>query len=154
MTDPSGDADRITLRLDELEAGLQGISTDLADLAAAVIPEPGGNHAPDAEVPVPAFATLDAWVTEYFAVVFSRSIGGEIRWCPLWSDHPEALTRLEALWRSWETMRLDPNLGMATWLTNHLDPQLGALLSRSGTFAQCGLDRHQAIRKLPTGLKS
>ena len=55
---------------------------------------------------------------------------------------PEARLRLEALWRSWEALRLDPALGIATWLTNYADPQLAALLHRSGTFARCTPDRH------------
>ena len=87
---------------------------------------------------------------EYFTVVFARPVGGEIRWCSHWSEHPEALTRLEALWRAWETLRLDPNLGIATWLTNYLDPQLVALTSRAGTFAQCTPDRHAGTAPLPT----
>jgi len=65
-------------------------------------------------------------------------------------QHAEALTRLEALWRSWETLRLDPNLGIATWLTNYLDPQLAALTSRIGTFAQCTQERHATAAVMPT----
>ena len=83
-------------------------------------------------------------------MVFARPVGGEIRWCSHWAEHPEALTRLEALWRAWETLRLDPNLGIATWLTNYLDPQLVALTSRAGTFAQCTPDRHAGTAPLPT----
>ena len=74
--------------------------------------------------------------------MFARSVGGDVRWCSEWRKHPEALTRLEALWRSWEALRLDPNLGIATWLTSYLDPQLVALTSRAGVFAQCTPDRH------------
>ncbi len=90
----------------------------------------------------PAFPSVDAWVDGYFMVVFPRPVGGEHRWCARWREHPEALTRFEALWRSWETLRLDPGLGIATWLTSFLDPQFAALTSRSGTFAACTPDRH------------
>jgi hypothetical protein len=37
-----------------------------------VVTEPG------AEVPKPAYRTLDTRVNEYFAVVFARPVGGEI----------------------------------------------------------------------------
>jgi hypothetical protein len=74
---------------------------------------------------------------------FGRPIGGEIRWCAQWREHAEAIGRLEALWRSWEALRLDPGMCMATWLTNYLDPQLAVLLGRGGPFAQCNVDRHE-----------
>ena len=80
--------------------------------------------------------------------LFARSVGGEIRWCNQWQEHPEALTRLEALWRSWEALRLDTALGVATWLTSYLDPQLATLFGRSGTFTQCTPARHVACSQL------
>jgi len=151
--------------LDELHAEITRLRADLDDLTAAVIPTfpqdagdrftPGGDDARDAAGAEgaetrsaqvePAFDTLQAWVDGYFSVVFTRSVGGEHRWCGQWQDHPEAVTRLEALWRSWEALRLEPNLGIATWLTSFLDPQLAALTSRSGTFAACTPDRHQSL---------
>lgn len=140
-------------RLDTLEAHLARLDADLHDLAALLTTEPAGDaHDVDEQeldevgqgqdVPEPAFATLDDWVEQFFTIVFTRPIGGTIRWCTHWRDHPEAVLRIEALWRSWETLRLDPNLGIATWLVNYLDPQLAVLLSASGTFHACTADRH------------
>ena len=151
MTTRPDDVTRLTARLDELDAALARLTTDLADLTAAVAPVAPSDSEdtwPGGDVPPPAFESLATWVEDYFAVVFTRSIGGEIRWCPQWRDHPEAVTRLEALWRSWETLRLDPNLGIATWLTTFLDPQLAALTGRSGPFAQCAADRHVQLAPL------
>src|SRR5664280_721364 len=49
--------------------------------------------------------TLEDWVTEFFAPTFCRSISPGVRWCAQWWDHAEAISRLEALWRSWEVLR-------------------------------------------------
>ncbi|MEP6463039.1 MAG: DUF4913 domain-containing protein [Frankiaceae bacterium] len=40
----------------------------------------------------------------------------------------EALLRAEALWRSWEAHRLDPERGIAVRLRDFADSQLAALL--------------------------
>lgn len=140
-------------RVDELEALLNRALSDLQDLATVgaggcTTPhdtEPGASIQDAAE---PVYSSLSAWVDGYFRVIFARSIGGEIRWCNQWQEHPEALTRLEALWRSWEALRLDTALGVATWLTSYLDPQLATLFGRSGTFTQCTPARHVACSQL------
>ncbi len=102
-----------------------------ADLA---LPPPAadGDEPPD-----PLYASVPDWVTAHFLPVYRRPIGGEFRWCPQWWRHAEAITRLTALWQSWEAMRLQPGTGTANWLRDHLDHQLPVLLGRSGPFAQC-----------------
>jgi hypothetical protein len=149
---------RLAARVDELTAHLARLTSDVEDLACALlptdltIPDDGapdaGPATPESNAPAeavkPVYLRLEDWVDQYFLPTFRRPIGGEIRWCTHWQEHPEAITRLEALWRSWETLRLDPNLGIAIWLTNYLDPLLATLLSRSAAFAQCTPDRHSA----------
>ena len=98
---------------------------------------------------VPFFASLEEFVTEHFAPVYTRAQSPTLRWCPKWWDHAEAIYRLEALWRSWETCRLDPRVGMANWLRNYLDPQLAVLTSPTGPFMQCTADRHSPLKALP-----
>jgi len=134
--------------MEALEARVAQVSSELQDLAAVLVPHADliGNEdgVPSAEeAPPPVFASVEEWVEQYFLAVFARSTGGTLRWCDQWRTHAEAVLRLEALWRSWETLRLDPNLGMATWLTNFLDPQVGALLHPQGTFGSCTADRHR-----------
>lgn len=142
MTTPI-DVEDLASRVEELAAEIAGLGSDLSDLASVVeLPAGSGGEDSSADVPAPAYGSLDEWVDQYFLVVFTRSTGGELRWCPEWRQHPEAVTRLEALWRSWETMRTDSNLGMASWLVSYLDPLLAALLARQGTFASCTLQRH------------
>ena len=136
---------RLTARLDDVEALLTRLSGELEDVALEL--ETAGSAAAGtrgSEEPVaqPLFATAQEWVELLFTPTFVRTVGGDIRWCSRWSEHPEAILRMEAMWRSWEVLRLDGGLGLSTWLLHHLDPGLAALVSRSGPFARCSPDRH------------
>lgn len=109
------------------------------------------------DLPEPAYFSVQDWVTEHFLPIYRRPLGGEFRWCPQWWRHAEAITRLTALWESWEAMRLQPGTGIANWLRDHLDHQLPILLGRGGAFAQCSEDEHidpaspQPSRPRPAG---
>lgn len=137
-------AEDLAVRVAELEVRVAQLSNELADVTALMT----DGLISGAVAPSPRYDSLDDWVREYFAPTFGRPIGGEIRWCAQWREHAEAIGRLEALWRSWEALRLDPALGMATWLTHHLDAQLTVLLGRAGPFSQCSSDRHEGQRSL------
>jgi hypothetical protein len=131
------------VRVDELRAELRRVRADLDDLAASLTGEAPTVDQAEASGPIePVYPALHDWVNDYYLRVFPRPTAGEQRWCAQWDDHPEAVTRLEALWRSWETLRLDPNLGIATWLTTYQDPIGRELTSRNGTFAGCAATRH------------
>ncbi len=117
------------------------------DVNGRAAPTPRDEEARPA--PAPVFASLEAFVAEHFAPVYTRAQSPTLRWCACWWDHAEAIYRLEALWRSWETCRLDPRLGMAGWLRDHLDPQLAVLTSPTGPFMQCTADRHSPLKPLP-----
>jgi hypothetical protein len=136
--------DRLNVRVGDVEADVARLADELTDVAAAL------GTTGTADLPSePMYESLDEWVREYFAPTFGRPLGGEHRWCGRWQEHAEAAGRLEALWRSWEVLRLDPGLGMATWFVNHLDPQLNRLLDRQGPFGQCSPDRHGEQSPLP-----
>ncbi len=137
--------DQLAVRVAELEVRVAQQSNELADVTALMT----DGSVSSATAPSPRYGTLDDWVLEYFAPTFGRPIGGEIRWCAQWREHAEAIGRLESLWRSWEVLRLDPAMGMVTWLTNYLDPQLLALLGRAGPFSQCAVGRHAPQAGLP-----
>ena len=92
--------------------------------------------------PRPVYDGVEDWVTGQFLPMFRRPLGGEYRWCPQWWLHAEAITRLTALWHSWEALRLEPGTGIAIWLRDHLDHQLAVLMGRGGPFAQCSEDEH------------
>jgi len=41
-----------------------------------------------------------------------------------WWESPEAIFRLEAMWRSWEALRLNPATVISDWLRDHADHHL------------------------------
>jgi hypothetical protein len=105
--------------------------------------------APGTDVPVPVFSVVEDWVAEYFLLMFRRPLGGMYRWCPQWWAHPEAVSRLTALWRSWEAMRLEPATGISDWYGSHLDHHLPILLGPDGPFCQCSKDGHLELPPFP-----
>lgn len=126
-------------QVEDLTSRFEALSQEITDLSAAVSVTSNWSPLGDEEQ---AYPSLEAWVSDFFAPTFRRPIGGEFRWCTHWQDHPEAVLRLQALWRAWALLHADGPLGSATWLTNHLDPQLAVLLGRGGPFGQCSTDRH------------
>ena len=42
--------------------------------------------------------------------------------------------RLEALWRAWEHLRLDPATGMSVWWRDHADHHMRVLMADDGPF--------------------
>ena len=144
-------------RLNRLEGDLELLEQAVHDLAdpvslagAAAADGLGGSGGPGVEADGPHYPSLQAWAETYFVVMFARPVGPAVRWCASWWAHAEALSRLEALWRSWEAARLDPVRGMALWYRDVLDPQLAVLLATGGPFAQCTPDRHSLVRALPS----
>ena len=113
-------------------------------------PAPAGGGATEQEPIVPFFGSLLEFVVEHFGPVYARNTSPTVRWCASWWDHAEAIYRLEALWRTWELYRLEPRLGIASWLRDYLDPQLRELTSPTGPFASCTEDRHSPVKALRT----
>lgn len=92
---------------------------------------------------VPYYPDAYSWVTKHYTVVYVRRLKPSERWCAHWFEHPEALMRMEALWRTWEQARLNPLTGMAGWLRDELDHHLPILHSESGPFAGCVAGEHR-----------
>lgn len=96
------------------------------------------------------YPSLECFVAEQLAPLYRRQLGHGRTWCRAWWAHAEAITRLEALWRSWEHLRLEPALGMSVWLRDHADPHMAVLLDPDGPFKGCSPDRHAArLEPLP-----
>ncbi|TAL42985.1 MAG: DUF4913 domain-containing protein [Salinibacterium sp.] len=111
-----------------------------------------GEVGPDAAEPAPAlkFARLDLFVEEYLVLIYRRDLDmPSLRWCPEWFKHAEAIARLEAMWRAWELLRLDPGEGASNWWLAHCDPHMRVLLSESGPFRNCKNGKHAEARSLP-----
>jgi hypothetical protein len=113
-------------------------------------PAPAGVGPEQQEPTAPFFGSLLEFVVEHFGPVYARNTSPTVRWCASWWDHAEAIYRLEALWRTWELYRLEPRLGIASWLRDYLDPQLRELTSATGPFASCTEDRHSPVKALRT----
>lgn len=87
------------------------------------------------------FGSVDEFVREQLSVTYRRVVGPSNRtarrWAAQWWRYPEAIARLEALWRSWEHLRLDGATGSSTWWRDHLDHHMPILMSADG-LGCCG----------------
>ncbi len=63
--------------------------------------------------------------------------------------HPEAVGRLETLWKAFEHLSHDPTLGAAIWWRDYTDPTMTVLTISNEPFAECSLDDHTAPPPLP-----
>jgi len=124
--------------LTELDRQFAGSAADSHALLQHAPPPAAG----DEQAFLPCFDSLEAWVADVFAATYARRSTPTFRWCAQWWRHPEAIARLEVLWRSWEALRTDPLLGIASWHSSHLDQQLPILTGAAGPFADCDPTRH------------
>lgn len=155
---PEGLIEDLLGRVQALEAW-RTHQSDLLDelLNGMPVPEtvPGTNAHPE-EDELDVDALID-WVHETVASVIARPLRGELAWCPLWWEHPEAVFRLEALRRAWTELAPEPGAAMSIWIRDHLDPCLRELLTPLGPFADCqqntryrSLNGHTPLSTLPT----
>ncbi len=124
--------------LTELDRQFAGSAAD----SHALLQHPPSPAAGDEQAFRPCCDSLEEWVADVFAATYARRSTPTFRWCAQWWRHPEAIARLEALWRSWEALRTDPLLGIASWHASHLDQQLPILTGAAGPFADCDPTRH------------
>lgn len=125
------------------------IVEDLDDVAEP--PEATGEPAED-DKPANFYPDVYAFVGEFLAEMFAHKVSDALtswRWCSHWFLHVEAVARLEALWKAWETLRLDPGTGSSVWFRDHADPAMAALTGPQGPFAQCSDTSHRLPPALP-----
>lgn len=105
-------------------------------------PEPEPDPEPEPE-PEPEFTSVYEFVERHLVFVYARKLTHkpDRRWCPRWFEHAEAVSRLEALWRAYESLRLDPGTGMSVWWRDHADHHMSALFAPDGPFESCTADR-------------
>lgn len=106
-----------------------------ADVEAPADDTPPATDA--ATEPTLFFGSVDEFVRERLRYTYSRRVGpqGPNRWAAEWWRYPEAISRLDALWRSWEALRLEPTFGMSVWWRDHADHHMRMLMSPEGPFA-------------------
>ncbi|RGE19091.1 DUF4913 domain-containing protein [Leucobacter sp. wl10] len=111
---------------------------------------PGEETAAASAEPQLFFGSVDEFVREKLRYVYVRRVGpsGPHRWAAEWWRSPEAISRLEALWRAWEALRLEPSFGMSVWWRDHADHHMAVLLSPDGPFAD-SRDRTEQGEPLP-----
>lgn len=96
--------------------------------------DPAMQQAP--EQPELAYSNCADFVEQFLLPSWRHTTAG-VRWCAYWWKHSEAISRLDALWRSFEAQRHgDPN-GMAIWWRDFADPIMSSLTRDNGTFALC-----------------
>ncbi|SDB94921.1 protein of unknown function [Raineyella antarctica] len=123
--------DRAQGKVDALRAG--AIEADAEAYATTVTDDLEQAAAAD-DRPM-LYATSADWLTGYLLPMWRR--GPEARWCTKWWLHAEAYTRIEALWRTWEALRYEGPLGIATWLLTYADPLMHQLTAPTGPFRKC-----------------
>ena len=76
---------------------------------------------------------------ERLRYMYARRVGpsnASFRWAARWWEYSEALARIDALWRAWEHLRLNPATGPSMWWIVHADHHMPILLSPDGPFAR------------------
>ena len=143
--------------LDDQANGATAAYTGSAPTGPAEQDDAGDHEADEADDDDLDADRLVGWVHRHVAAVIARPLRGEVRWCPLWWEHPEAVFRFEALRRAWTQLAPEPGVGMSTWIRDHLDPCLRELLSPLGPFADCThnerfhrMPEHNPLPTLPT----
>ncbi len=98
------------------------------------------------------YADVYKFVHEFVVHIYARRVSRQntrFRWCPQWYLHPEAVARLDALWKAFEHLRQDPTLGPSVWWRDHTDPTMQALTAPDGPFAECAEGSHSVPSSLP-----
>jgi len=100
------------------------------------------------------FPNVYAFVQDFLVKVHARPVRAQLswHWCSQWWDHPEAVSRLEALWKAFELLRRDPGTGAATWWRDYAGrdspPTAG---DATGSSVYVNLDRQRVGCGLHTG---
>lgn len=116
--------------------------------------EQSGSGEAGAPAPDPEFSSVYEFVEDHLVVLYARKMAfkQDRLWCPRWFEHAEAVSRLEALWRAYEQLRLEPGTGMSVWWRDHADHHMRALFDTAGPFEGCSVDLGHAgpVDPLPT----
>ena len=82
------------------------------------------------------YGSVDEFVREKLRYTYIRKVGpsAPYRWAGDWWRYPEAMGRLDALWRAWEALRLEGQVGMSSWWRDHADHHMRMLMAPDGPF--------------------
>lgn len=135
--------EQLTAVGEALELAAETTATALTQMGTGTSGAPEDDE--NAADPEPLFATLPEFVKQIVAVLYAADFptGAPRRWCGQWWMHPPVVFRLEALWRAFEHLRLDPTTGMSVFLRDHADPHMAWITSPDGPLARCKPLDHQ-----------
>lgn len=99
----------------------------------------GADHEPTAVETDQAqlyFGSVDEWIREFLLPISKRPINGRNRVCASrWLEYPEAVARLDAIWRTWEYLRQDPHARHERAVARPRRYHLAVLMDPDGPFA-------------------
>lgn len=90
--------------------------------------------------PEPQFKSVVEFVDRFIRPMYATTRSGQdrVNWSRKWYTHPEAVTRLNALWRTYERLRSRDEDGfLEEFLRVHADYHMRQIMSEDGVFAQC-----------------
>ncbi|TYC96612.1 DUF4913 domain-containing protein [Arthrobacter echini] len=103
-----------------------------------VADEHGDERPVGEEKPETVYGSAEEFLHDQLLPCYLRDVDGKKAiWCANWYLHPEAISRITALWRAWEALRLEADTGMSIWWIQHADPTMYVLLSTDGPFFNC-----------------
>lgn len=90
------------------------------------------------------YGSAEEFLHEQLLPTYVRSVNPKSsKWCIEWYFHPEAVSRVAALWRAWEHLRMDAATGMSVWWRDHADHHMRVLLDTQGPFYNCDMKEHR-----------
>ncbi|CAI9404221.1 MULTISPECIES: DUF4913 domain-containing protein [Aestuariimicrobium] len=104
---------------------------------------------PESAAPALVYGSADEWLREWMLPNWRPPLGElKYRWCSRWWLHPEAVNRIEALWRAWEHLRNDGLLGPSVWWRDHFGPHWAIITGTDGPLAACKNGEHKQAEAL------
>ncbi|WP_280343818.1 MULTISPECIES: DUF4913 domain-containing protein [Nocardia] len=92
-------------------------------------------------------ANIGEWAQRKLPRSTTSSANGAICWCSEWYEHPEAVTVLWSLRRSWLEAVVQPGAAMAVYFRDFFYPLLRNLTDPAGPFYACTPDKHDPEAK-------
>lgn len=90
------------------------------------------------------YSSTEEFLHKQLLPTYIRELDGKpFVWCRQWYFHPEAVARVEGMWRAWENLRLDAATGLSVWYKDHADHHMPILMDSRGPFQNCDMKAHR-----------
>lgn len=102
----------------------------------------------------PHFKSVADFVDMFIRPMYATTLNQQDKanWSRRWYAHPEAVARLDALWRCYEhKRRKSPNNFLEEFLRVNCDHHMKYLMAEGGVFSQCRTDDYESVA-LPVDL--